>query len=83
MLDIDQAVEALQEFFPEGQIGLSIDYGPVFVVQVFNNFPGEEGMDPYFSVDKQTGQVRDFSLMTDGDFDEVNRLFAAAKEAAL
>lgn len=32
-------------------------------------------MDPFYSVDIQTGEFRDFSIITDGDISEINNLF--------
>lgn len=79
MLNINQAIEIIKKNLPNGKIQAHIVYGGVFLFQVFRDDPFEEEMDPYFSVDQETGEFRDFSIFDDGNFDEIAQLFLLAK----
>ncbi len=80
MLSLDKATEIVKKAFPKGKIESSIDYKNLYLFQVFNPFPGEEGMDPFFSVNKETGEFRDFSIITDGDITEITKLFLKVQQ---
>ncbi len=80
MLSIDKATAIVKKAFPKGKITSHIDYRNFYIFQVFNPFPGEEGMDPFFSVNKKTGEFRDFSIITDGDITEITELFLKAQK---
>lgn len=75
MLNIEQATKIVRKTFPEGKILSSIDYKNVYIFKIYLPLPEEEGMDPFFSVNKQTGEFRDFSILTDGDITEITELF--------
>ncbi len=79
MLNLDKATDVVKKTFPEGKITSNIEYKNLYIFQVFNPFPGEEGMDPFFSVNKETGEFRDFSIITDGDIREITKLFLKAQ----
>lgn len=76
MLDKNQAEAALKQALPTARIQDSIKYRNVYLFRVHLPSPGEEDYDPFFSVDEQTGEVRDFSVITDGDISEIAALFA-------
>lgn len=76
MLDKSQAEAALKQALPTARIQDSIKYRNVYLFRVHLPSPGEEDYDPFFSVDEQTGEVRDFSVITDGDISEIAALFA-------
>ncbi len=78
MLSLDKATGIVKETFPLGTINSNVDYKNLYIFQVFNPFPGEEGMDPFFSVNKETGEIRDFSIITEGDITEITKLFLKA-----
>ncbi len=80
MFNLDKATDVVKKTFPEGKITSNIEYKNLYIFQVFNPFPGEEGMDPFFSVNKQTGEIRDFSIITDGDTRELTKLFLEAQK---
>jgi hypothetical protein len=80
MLSLDKATGIVKKAFPKGKINSSIEYKNFYIFQVFNPFPGEEGMDPFFSVNKKTGEFRDFSIITDGDITEITELFLKAQQ---
>ncbi len=81
MLSLDKATGIVKKTFPKGKISSSIDYNNLYIFQVFNPFPGEEGMDAFFSVNKKTGEFRDFSIITDGDITEITELFLKVQQS--
>lgn len=80
MLDISEAEKIVRENLPDGRIAKHIEYGDLFVFQVFRKDPVEGDWDPFYSVDRRSKEFRDFSVILDGDFDEINRLFLEAKD---
>jgi hypothetical protein len=75
MLNIMDAIKIARESYPNGKIQSHVSYRNVFLFQIFNDMPGEEEMDPFFSVDKLTGEFKEFSILTDGDTAEIVSLF--------
>lgn len=80
MLNLVQATRIVKKTFPKGKIQSSIEYENLYIFQVFLPLPGEEEMDPFFSVNKETGAIKDFSILTDGDTTEITRLFLKAQK---
>lgn len=79
MLDIEEATQIVKSYLPDGKIQVAVPYQNVYLFQVFGDDPLEGRMDPFFSVDKTTGEFRDFSVLTDGDISEIAQLFLDAK----
>lgn len=79
MLSFEEARKIAQDSYPEGRIELQVGYRDLYLFQIFDEDPNEGEMDPFYSVDMNTGEFRDFSVLTDGDFDEIERLFILAK----
>lgn len=79
MLDINEATKVIKKNIPDGKIQAMITYNDLYIFQVFTDRPFEEEMDPFYSVNQQTGEFRDFSIITDGDPAKVVSLFKAAK----
>lgn len=52
-----------------------VRYKNIYLFRV--EFPSEEekDYDPFLSVDVDTGEVRDFSVLTDGNLEEITKLF--------
>lgn len=75
MLSEFDAVAVITKVFPDSRIEKPIEYRGVFLFQVFGNDPLEGGQDPFFSVNQKTGEVRDFSVITDGDPKEIEAKF--------
>lgn len=63
--------------FPGSEIREPIDYNGLFVFIVTIPDPEEGGWDPFVSVNQETGELRDFSVITDGDINEIAALFKA------
>jgi hypothetical protein len=75
MLSVKEAIEVVHKNHPLGEIQSWVTYKNLYLFQVFNKRPGEEEMDPFFSVDKETGEFKEFSILTDGNTAEVVSLF--------
>lgn len=83
MIDFVEAERIIKQEFPEATIPSFISYGNVFVFMVFSSDPDEGIFDPFYSVDKTTGEVAEFSVFTDGDFDDIQDLFIIAQGGTL
>ena len=83
MIDLVEAERIIKQEFPEATIPSFISYGNVFVFMVFSSDPDEGIFDPFYSVDKTTGEVAEFSVLTDGDFDDIQNLFIIAQGGTL
>ena len=63
MLNRLQAQTNLEKFYPDGTVKAWADYKDLFLFRVEHPSPLEKDWDPFFSVDKVTGEVRDFSVL--------------------
>lgn len=79
MLNVNQAKTIVKNNIPNGKIQTVVVYGDLYIFQVFTDDELEGQMDPFYSVDVNTGEFRDFSILTDGDIYELTELFAQAK----
>ena len=79
MLTSKQATQIVEGFLPGWKIQSYVEYKDLYLFKVFNDDPYEGEMDPFFSVNKKTGEFLDFSIFTDGDMSELEPLFAAAE----
>jgi len=77
MLSPTDAAKIVRENHPLGDIKSYVEYRNLYLFMVYNKRPGEEMMDPFFSVDKTTGEFKEFSVFTDGNAREVLNLFEA------
>lgn len=80
MLSEPDARVLVEMAFPESDVQTSIDYGRVYLFLVIGSDPLEGDQDPFFSVDKETGDLRDFSIITDGDPHEITKKFLAKQQ---
>lgn len=80
MLQVKAAEEIVQKAIPQGKIQAVVVYGDLYLFQVFTDDPFEGDADPFYSVNRLTGEFRDFSIITDGDISEIVRLFTIAKQ---
>jgi len=81
MLNIEEATKIVKLYLPDGDIQAVVPYRDVYLFQVFGSDPLEGQMDPFFSVHKITGKIRDFSILTDGDMSEIAPLIISAKRS--
>ena len=79
MLSELEATGLIKAAFLNGRVEKPIDYQGLYVFPIFSDDPLEGGQDPFFSVNKQTGEIRDFSVITDGDPKEIEEKFLRLK----
>ena len=75
MLNPIQAIAVVKKNLPKGDIQSFIRYNGLYIFKVFMDDELEGQMDPFYSVNPETGEFRDFSIITDGDISEITRLF--------
>lgn len=80
MLSIKQAINTVKKNIPDGNIDSMIVYNGLYVFKVFMNDELEGQMDPFYSVNVETGEFRDFSIITDGNILEITKLFSESKK---
>lgn len=80
MLNKEQAIMIARKHIPEGRIEGIVDYEGVYILQIFSPDPLEGDWDPFYSVNKDTGEFSDYSVLTDGNINEIFHLFSIAKE---
>lgn len=80
MLAEDEARAALESEIAPVEIVASARYNDLYLFRVLFPSPDEANFDPFFSVDVETGEVSDFSVMHDGDIDEIAAAFAANQD---
>lgn len=75
MLTNDDAQILLDNILPDDvEIKAWAQYRNLYLFRVQYSSLGEEDWDPFFSVNSNTGEVKDFSVLTDGDISEISRL---------
>jgi hypothetical protein len=65
MLNIAEAGKALIAAVPSATIQDSVLSNDLYIFRIKFSDPGEENYDPFFSVNVNTGEVKDFSILTD------------------
>lgn len=81
MLDIKTAAMLLKKQFPERTIKVGVEYRDLYVFLAPDPNDTQEGeSDPFFSVDRNLGDVSDFSILTDGDPAVLMNLFLEAQK---
>jgi hypothetical protein len=78
MLSIEEAKNVVKQNLPFWNIKKFVIYNGLYVFQVYSDDPEEGGFDPFFSVNKSTGEFLDFSPFEDGNLLEITNLFARA-----
>lgn len=75
MITKEQVAQSLKEVLPKGfRVGKIVDYDGIYILQIFNdNDPLEGDMDPFYSVDPNTGAIEDFYIFD--DLDRIAELF--------
>lgn len=81
MLSAKQAVNMVKNNIPTGNIESMIIYNGLYVFKVFTDDELEGQMDPFYSVNMETGEFRDFSILTDGNITEIVKLFNESKKS--
>lgn len=79
-IDINRATKIVNETFPEGRIQAVVEYKDLYLFQVFGDDLLEGELDPFYSINKKTGEFKEFSIITDGKTTEIVSLFEEAKK---
>lgn len=74
-VSLQKAINIVKKNIPNGKIDASIRYRDLYLFKVFIDNGFEKDMDPFYSVNINTGEFRDFSILTDGDTGEIINLF--------
>lgn len=74
-VSIQKAINIVKKNIPNVKIDASIRYHDLYLFKVFIDNGFEKEMDPFYSVNINTGEFRDFSILTDGDIGEITNLF--------
>ena len=53
----------------------AVEYNDLYLIMAYYDRPGVEVMDPFYCVDKETGEVKEFSIITDGNMTDILDLF--------
>lgn len=78
----EQARGIIQKEFPQGEAESPIEYRGLYIFMVNRHIDPEEDMyDPFYSVNIDTGEFRGFSMIDDGDPEEVRSLFLAKRRS--
>ena len=78
MLNIAQARSKVEKTFPNCIVETEVDFGDLYVFEVLLPLEGEAGFDPFFSVNKENGDLLEVSVMTDWT-PKLTEAFAKAK----
>ena len=74
-VSLQKAINIVKKNIPNGKIDASIRYRDLYLFKVFIDNGFEKDMDPFYSVNINSGEFRDFSILTDGDIGEITNLF--------
>lgn len=74
-VSLQKAINIVKKNIPNGKIDASIRYRDLYLFKVFIDNGFEKEIDPFYSVNINTGEFRDFSILTDGDIGEITNLF--------
>ena len=81
MLNVEDATNILNRNLPNRIVKAVISYNGLFVFRAEDdNDPLEGNQDPFFSVDQTTGELKEFSVLTDGNFADISKLFIEANQ---
>jgi hypothetical protein len=75
MYDEVQAKLAVENTYPWLKIVDCFKYKNLFLVRVEHPNPDEANYDPFFSVNSVTGEIKEFSILTDADPEALMQAF--------
>ena len=75
MLNLNDAKKIALRNMPNGKIQKSVEYKEFFIFIIFTDDPLEGNYDPYYSVNRNTKEFRDFPIFKPEYFKEVMDLF--------
>lgn len=80
-MNVREASMIVRRALPKGKIHRRVEFGNFYLFMIFMDDENEGSMDAIYSVDKETGEFKDFPYMDDDIFEEVIQLFADASNA--
>lgn len=80
-MNATEATMIVRRALPEGKIHRRVEFGNFYLFMVFMDDKNEGSMDAIYSVDKESGEFKDFPYMNDDIFEEVIQLFSDASNA--
>lgn len=80
MLSEREAIGKLKMLMPDRTPLKIITWNDLYLIQAPSSDPIEGEWDPYFSVDMNTGETRDYSIYQDGKAREIASLFEKAPQ---
>lgn len=78
MLSEQEAISKLKLIAPDRNPEKIITYNGLYLILAPGSDPDEGLWDPYFSVDMNTGEARDYSIYQDGKAREIVSMFQNA-----
>lgn len=72
----EEAKTRLEEEIPGVVVAAQAQYQGLYLFRIVFPSAHEADYDPFFSVNIETGEVRDFSVLTDGDLTDISAAFA-------
>lgn len=75
MINVSEATKRLTDSVPSITVKDNVIYRDVYLFRVEFDSESEKNYDPFFSVNIETGEVKDFSVIVDGDIAEITMLF--------
>ena len=75
MYDETQVKVLVERKYPAVKAVDSFRYNDVFLVRIEHPDIEEANYDPFFSVDPNTGEIKEFSVITDGDPVAIDQAF--------
>lgn len=75
MLSNQDAMQLVERDQPGARAVACAPYRNILLVRVVHADPLEANFDPFFSVNPTTGEVKDYSVMHDGNIAEIAKLF--------
>ncbi len=70
-----QAKALVEKKYPEIKVVDSFRYNNIFLVRIEHPDPEEANYDPFLSVNPNTGEIKEFSVITDGDPVAIDKAF--------
>lgn len=68
MLNINEAKALIKKELPNGRIQKGIEYNGLYIFQVFFDDEIEGTIDPFYSINKSTGEFNGFSLFLNDNY---------------
>lgn len=75
MITVDEAKREIETAIPGTRVEACVPYKGGYLARAILPSPEETNWDPFFIVNANTGEIQEFSIMTDGDPLEVAEAF--------